>query len=120
MALTDAQLSQMSITLLLAVVLFFINCRLRPNISAATLPVLTPYQLNNTKYASAYAALTVAILIALIVDVTKIDHIRYSQLNYWHFVFAIMGLLLAACGRHGKGLQSPVPSGKLPGQDSYA
>jgi len=120
MALTDAQLLQMSVILVLAVILFFIKCRLRPHKSAAASPVLTPFQPINTKYASTYAVLTVAILIALIVDVIKVDFIPYSQFNYWHFVFAIMGLLLAACDRHAECLQGSVPSAKVPGQVHYA
>ena len=61
---TDAQLLQMSITLVLAVVVFMIAYSLKPGVAAVALVLLIPFQPIDTKYASANVALTFALIIA--------------------------------------------------------
>jgi len=70
--LTDAQILQMSITLVLAIVVFTIAYSLRPLVSATLLLLLIPFQPIDTKYASANVALTFAIFIGWIMKGVKI------------------------------------------------
>ncbi len=64
MNLSDAQILQMSITLVMALVVFVIAYSLKPKVSATLLLLLIPFQPINTKYASANVVLAFVLFIA--------------------------------------------------------
>lgn len=72
MALTDAQILQMSITLVMALIVFFIAYSLQPKVSATYLILLIPFQPINTKYASANVVLVLVLFIAYLIKGVRI------------------------------------------------
>ena len=47
-----------------------------------------------------YAAFTkigVVLIIVFLVDQLKIEFLRITLVDYWHFIFALLGVLVAAC-----------------------
>lgn len=69
---TDAQLLQMSLTLVLAVILFIAAYSMKPGVAATMLLLLIPFQPIDTKYASANVALTFALIVAWAIKGVKI------------------------------------------------
>ena len=45
------------------------------------------------------ARIGVIIMIAILFDQLKVEFIRISLTDYWHFIFALIGVLIAVCDR---------------------
>ena len=45
----------------------------------------------------AFAKIGVVIMIVFLVDQLKIEFMRFALVDYWHFIFALFGLLVAVC-----------------------
>lgn len=60
-------------------------------------------------YEVGFARLGIVLMIVILVDGIKIDFMRYALVDYWHFVFALIGLLIATCDR-AAGLTNGVTS----------
>jgi O-antigen ligase len=41
----------------------------------------------------------VVVMIVIFVDQIKVEFMRYTLVDYWHFVFALLGVLIAVCDR---------------------
>lgn len=56
----------------------------------------------------------VVMMIIIFVDQIKVEFMRYSLVDYWHFVFALFGVLIAVCDhveRNGNGI---LAQGRVP------
>jgi O-antigen ligase len=87
--LTDAQLLQFSVTLVLAVIVFTIAFSLSPRVSATALILLIPFQPIDTKYASANVLLTFVVLIALLMKGTSVRIPMLTQCLVLFFAYMI-------------------------------
>jgi O-antigen ligase len=50
-------------------------------------------------YARGLARTGIIVMTIVLVDGIKVGFLRYAMVDYWHFVFAIMGMLVAVCDR---------------------
>lgn len=46
-----------------------------------------------------YAKIGVLVMIIIFVDQIKVEFMRFDLVDYWHFVFALLGVLVAICER---------------------
>lgn len=58
------------------------------------------------------------LMVIIFVDQIKVEFMRYALVDYWHFVFALLGVLVAVCDRtqHSLALAqtAAVPAGPVP------
>ena len=87
--LTDAQLLQMSVTLVLAVLVFTIAFSLPPKVSATALILLIPFQPIDTKFASANVLLTIVVFIALLIKGIRVRVPLLTQILILFFAYMI-------------------------------
>lgn len=45
------------------------------------------------------AKIGIVVMTVFFIDQIKVEFMRYSQVDYWHFVFALLGFLIAFCDR---------------------
>ena len=67
-------------------------------------------------YDTGLARTGIVIMSVIFIDGIKIDFMRYVMVDYWHFIFATIGMLLAACDRvdmHSHYLRS-LEHGRMP------
>lgn len=74
----------------LAAFLFFLGTPLYRCWKAARLKIEDPVTLSLVKTG-------VVVMIVLFVDQIKVEFMRYALVDYWHFVFALLGMLIAVC-----------------------
>ena len=86
---TDAQLLQLSITLVLAVILFIIAYSLPPKVSGIALLILIPFQPIDTKYASANVALVFVLFIALLIKGVRVKVPMLPQIGALLFIYMV-------------------------------
>ena len=100
--LTDAQILQLSVTLVLAVVLFTIAYSLPPRVSATALILLIPFQPIDTKYASANVAITMVLFIAWLIKGVRIRVPMFPQILLLFFAYMVALALVhpATLGQH--------------------
>ena len=92
--LSNAQILQLSITLVLAVLVFIMAYSLRPNVSATLLILLIPFQPIETKYASANVALAFVLFVALLMKGVRIRVPMLPQISAVFFAYLIsMGVV---------------------------
>lgn len=65
----------------------------------------------NDPYTLGFAKIGVLIMIIIFVDQIKVEFLRFDLVDYWHFVFALLGFLVAGCDFAGRRAVSgePVP-----------
>lgn len=54
-----------------------------------------------------FAKLGVLVMIIIFVDQIKVEFMRFALVDYWHFVFALLGVLIAICDRADTRASSP-------------
>ena len=64
---------------------------------------------------SSFAKTGIIIMIIIFIDQVKVEFLRFGLVDYWHFVFALLGLLVAFCDRandrlshHASHLPAPI------------
>jgi O-antigen ligase len=59
----------------------------------------TARKVANDPVALSYANTGIVIMVVIFVDQIKVEFLRFLWVDYWHFVFALMGALIAYCDR---------------------
>jgi O-Antigen ligase len=52
-------------------------------------------------YTLSFAKIGIVIMIVIFVDQIKVEFMRFGFIDYWHFVFALLGVIVAVCDRAG-------------------